>query len=53
MKDFNLFWLIVWALILAFAIVALFWKPAIFFVIVIAAIFVVLFFHDYRESKGR
>ena len=43
----NLFWLIVWAVVLIGAIVSVFWKPAVYAVILIAAIMVGMFLHDY------
>lgn len=43
----NLFWLIVWAVVLIGAIVSVFWKPAVYVVILIAAIMVGMFLHDY------
>ena len=52
MKNYSLFWMIVWAVVLALAIVAIFWEPAIYGVIVIAAIFLVLFIHDFYKVRG-
>ena len=43
----NLFWAIVWAVVLIGSIVGLFWKPIIYAVIVIAAIMLGMFLHDF------
>ena len=43
----NLFWAIVWAVVLIGSIVGLFWKPIIYAVIVIAAVMLGMFLHDF------
>lgn len=52
MKSFSLFWMVVWAVVFALAIVTIFWRPAVYFLAVIALVFLVLFIHDYREARG-
>ena len=50
MKDtnfLNLFWAIVWGLITVLAVVGIFWKPAIYVVVVLAAVMFGVFLHDY------
>lgn len=51
MKNYSLFWMAVWGALLALAIAAVYWKPARVILIVIAAIFFILFVHDYRQTK--
>ena len=46
-STLNLFWAIVWAVVLIGAIVSVFWKPAIYGVIVLAAVMFGMFLHDY------
>lgn len=43
----NLFWAIVWAVVLIGSIVGIFWKPIIYAVIVIAAVMLGMFLHDF------
>ena len=43
----NLFWAIVWVVVLAGAILAIFWQPAIYAVILIAAVLFGTFLHDF------
>ena len=52
MKSYNLFWMVIWAVVFALAIVAFFWRPAALFLAVLALVFLVLFIHDYREARG-
>lgn len=51
MEKVNLFWAIVWGLMFAVAIVAIFWNPAHYFTAAISAIFFALFVKDYIETK--
>lgn len=49
----NIFWCIVWGVILALAIVAIFWGRAIIITAVVAACFFCAFLHDaikYRKK---
>ena len=46
-STLNLFWTIVWAVVLVCAIVAIFWLPAIYVIIVLAAVMFGTFLHDY------
>ncbi len=46
-NSLNLFWMIIWAAVLVGAIVAIFWKPAIFGIAVLAATMFGVFLHDY------
>ena len=46
-KGLNLFWTIVWAVILIGAIVGFFWRPAIVGVAILAAIMFGTFLVDY------
>ena len=43
----NLFWAIVWAVVLICSIIGLFWKPAIYAVILESAIMLGMFLHDF------
>ena len=50
MKDtnfLNLFWGLVWGLIVVLAVVGIFWKPAIYVVAVLAAVMFGIFLHDF------
>lgn len=51
-STLNLFWAIVWALVLIGAIAGVFWKPAIYVVAVIAAIMFGMFLHDFIKYRG-
>lgn len=46
-RTLNLFWAIVWAVVLIGAIAGIFWKPAIYVVAVIAAVMFGMFLHDF------
>lgn len=53
-NGLNLFWMTVWAVVLICAIVGVFWKPAIYAVIVIGAVMFGMFLHDFIQvSKLR
>lgn len=43
----NIIWAVVWGLVLALCLVSLLWRPAIYILIGIAALFVALFIHDF------
>lgn len=43
----NLFWAIVWAVMLICGIAAFFWKPALYAVVIISAIMVGVFVREY------
>lgn len=43
----NLFWAIVWAVILICSIIGLFWKPAIYAAILVSAVMLGMFLHDF------
>ena len=43
----NLFWAIVWAVMLICGVVAFFWKPALYVVIIISAMMVGVFVREY------
>lgn len=43
----NLFWCIVWAVILGCAILGFFWQPALYIIAGVAAIMFGIFFSDY------
>ena len=43
----NLFWAIVWAVMLICGIVAMFWKPALYMEIILSAIMVGVFLREY------
>lgn len=50
MKDtnfLNLFWTIVWGVVLAETIVGIFWRPALYFVAALAAVMFGIFLHDF------
>ena len=54
MKDtnfLNLFWGLVWGLIVVLAVVGIFWKPAIFIVVAAAAYLCGMFIYDYVRVK--
>lgn len=46
-STLNLFWTIVWAVVLIGAIVGIFWKPAIYVVAVLAAVMFGMFLREY------
>ena len=46
-STLNLFWAIVWAVVLIGAIAGIFWTPAIYIVAAIAAVMFGMFLHDY------
>lgn len=50
-KLMNLFWAIVWAVVLVGCILGLFWKFAIYVVALIAAVMLGVFIHDYVEIR--
>ena len=50
-KVTNLFWSIVWAVVLVGCILGLFWKIAIYIVALIAAVMFGCFIHDYIYTK--
>ena len=45
----NLFWAIVWAVVLLGAILGIFWKPAVYAVVLIAAVMFGMFLHDFIQ----
>ena len=51
-KKMNLFWAIVWGLMLVTSIVAVFWNPSHFFTMVVSAVFFGLFLHDYIKCRN-
>lgn len=53
MEKVNLFWAIVWGLIFALSVVAIFWNPSHFFTAAISAVLCALFIKDYIEEKRR
>ena len=46
-STLNLFWTIVWAVVLIGAIVGIFWKPAIYVVAILAAVMCGMFLREY------
>ena len=46
-SSLNLFWAIIWAVVLGCAIVAIFWQPALFAVIILSAINFGMFLREY------
>jgi len=46
-STLNLFWTIVWGVVLIAAIVGIFWKPAVYAVSVIAAVFFGVFLREF------
>lgn len=53
MEKINLAWTIIWGFVFVTAIVAIFWNPAHFFTAIVAGIFTVMFWNDYKRSKGK
>ena len=54
MKDtnfLNLFWGLVWGLIVVLSVVGIFWKPAIYIVVAAAAYLCGMFIYDYVRVK--
>lgn len=51
-KKMNLFWTIVWGLMLITSIIAAFWNPGHIFTIVASAVFFGLFLHDYIKCRN-
>lgn len=50
MKE-NLFWAIVWTIMLVLDIVAIFWNPSHFLTAAMAAFFACIFWKEYRDAK--
>lgn len=48
-NEINVFWAIVWAFVLLAAILGIFWKPAIYAVVLIAAVMFGMFLHDFIQ----
>ena len=48
-SSLNLFWAIIWAVVLGCAIVAIFWQPALFAVIILSAINFGMFLREYIQ----
>lgn len=46
-RALNLFWAIVWALVLIGTVAGIFWKPALYIVAGIAAVMVGMFLREY------
>ena len=46
-STLNLFWTIVWAIVLIEVIIGIFWKPALYIVAVLAAVMFGMFLHDF------
>jgi len=52
MGKINLFWAVVWSVVLALCIGGIWWRPANYIAAGIAAIIAAMFWHDYRKTKG-
>lgn len=52
MGKTNLVWAIIWAVVALMSAIAFFWNPAHYITFAIAAVFAVLFWHDYRKMKN-
>ena len=52
MGKVNLFWAIVWSVMAALCLLAIFWNPSHFFTLAISLIFAVMFWREYKETKG-
>lgn len=52
MNKVNLFWAIVWSVMAGLSVLAIFWNPSHFLSLAISALMAVLFWHDYRKTKG-
>lgn len=46
-STLNLFWTIIWSVVLVGSIAGIFWKPAIYVVAVLAAVMFGMFLHDF------
>ncbi len=46
-STLNLFWSIVWSVVLVGSIAGIFWEPAIYVVAVLAAVMFGMFLHDF------
>ena len=45
-------WAIIWSIIAALCLLAIFWNPSHFITLAIALIFAVICWHDYKKTKG-
>lgn len=52
MEKINLVWAIIWSVIAALSLLAIFWNPAHFFTLAISVLFAAMFWHDSRKTKG-
>ena len=52
MKHVNLFWAIVWGIMVVLSVVGIFWNPAHIFTALISAGFCGLFIYDYIKEKN-
>lgn len=50
-NHLNLFWAIVWVVVFILAVVCLFWKPAVWALVLIAGFFTGLFVADFIKVK--
>lgn len=53
MEKVNLFWAIVWSVMAGLCLLAIFWNPSHFFTLAISVVMAGLFWHDYKENKGK
>lgn len=51
-RKINLVWAIIWTVMAALCLLAMFWNPSHFFTLAISVLFAVIYWHDYRKTKG-
>lgn len=52
MGKINLVWAIIWSVMAALCLLAIFYNPSHFFTLAISVLFAAMFWHDYRKTKG-
>lgn len=52
MEKINLVWAIIWTVVFATCVVGFFWNPSHIFTAIISALMAIMFWHDYRKTKG-
>ena len=53
MEKVNLFWAAIWSAVAILSFIAIFWNPSHYLTLGISAIMAGMFWHDYKENKGK
>lgn len=51
MDKINLIWAVIWSVMAAFCLLAIFWNPSHFITLAISAAFAVMYWYDWRKYK--